>query len=321
MENVERRYVDVFGADTLTWAEYNLEYFAKAILERATSIVQPKKVVSDFDKAAWFTSLTVLLGKMLPPNRFLFRIMEEESRFLIQFHDTAQIQQPQTIEVPYRKVFKWEIETWEDALRLCKEDRHKFYEKWRSEGLTHGQISDHFGCKNSGNITTWLNSDSKEASTKLKHDRFATSSQSAIAKRVWCILDKEGIRFIQHDALENAFYQITGVKACAAIYLSKRVGATISPDILKCLNIAIRYVEEIIEKIKEVNALTYSNTSLRPFFITLARSTGIKCNKVIKWIPTTGQTRHLINHESLEKYLKFYNNVLTNLNKMKGELK
>lgn len=320
MENIERRYVDVFGADTLTWAEYNLEYFAKAILERATSIVQPKEVVSDFDKAAWFTSLTVLLGKILPPNRFLFRIMEDDVKFLIQFHDTAQIQQPQTIEVPYRKVFDWGVESWEDALRLCKEDRHKFYEKWRSAGFSNEQISNHFGRKSSGNVTSWLDTDSKEDWLVVKRNRHATSSHGAIVKRVLLILDEAGIRFIQYGVLENAFYLITGIRANTGISMAKRA-ATISPDISKCLNIAIRYVEEIIEKIEEANALTYSNISLRPFFITLSRSTGIKCNKVVKYIPTTGQTRNLINHESLEKYLTIYNNVLTNLNKMKGELK
>lgn len=79
MEKTGTACVGVDDTATLTWIEYKLETFATIIKERLSKIVEAKETVSDWDKAAWFTSIVVLLGKVLPANRFLFRIVEEET--------------------------------------------------------------------------------------------------------------------------------------------------------------------------------------------------------------------------------------------------
>ena len=320
MENVELKYKELCKLNTLTWIEYNLEYFAKEILERATSIVQPKETVSDFDKAAWFTSLTVLLGKILPANRFLFRIMEDESKFFIQFHDTAQIQQPQTIEVPYRKVFDWGVESWDDALQLCKKDRRELYSKWTNEGYNDSQIARHFGIKGSNSIRSWANRDSWNSALRKTRKRFSETTVGPVIARIRYILKANGVDTIIRNVFKDVYHQITGDTITCNSLISTNI-KTLSPDIPKCLNIAIRYTEEVIEKIKEVNSSPLTSRSIGQFVSGLSRSSKIKNAPKKAYDPITGKTRSVINYNELEKILDFYTNVITNLNKMKGELK
>lgn len=323
MENVERRYVDVFGADTLTWAEYNLEYFAKAILERATSIVQPKETVSDFDKAIWFTSLTILLGKMLPPNRFLFRIMEDQDSFLIQFHDTAKLQQSQTIEVPYRKVYNWGITSWEDAIKLSNKERVDWYNKWKKDGFTDAQIGNHFNIPYF-RIYSWVRHDSRNSSLAKRNEIHYADSKSGIVRRSISLLKEAGLNRIASGKLfADAYTHVTGYPSNYDILqTTKRCNKrAMSSEIDKCLDISICYVKSLIDQINETNAQTYVDTHIRKFLVELSRTTKINlCGKRV-WFPEIRKERKLVNHEGLEECLEFYNNVLTNLNKMKGELK
>lgn len=160
MEKTETIHVDLGDTTNLTWIEYKLEMFVAMIKERLSKIVAPKDVVSDFDKSIWFTSIVVLLGKILPANRFLFRIIEEENQFLIQLHDPAQLQQPQIIEVPYRKVFDWGMKSIDEFLKLNKEERNSIYDYWRQH-RTHAEICKYFG-RPSATMCKYLTSDSTE---------------------------------------------------------------------------------------------------------------------------------------------------------------
>lgn len=303
---------------TLTWIEYQLESFVEIIKERLSKIVVPKYIVSDFDKSAWFTSIIVLLGKVLPPNRFLFRIVEEEDKFLIQFHDTAQLQQPQTIEVPYRKVFDWGVESWEDAKMLCKEDRCIIYEKWKKEGFSDSQIADHFGITSGSLVDSWANSDSLNDSHVKANVRSAETKVGPIVKRTRLILESAGVKVLHSSSFKEAYCQITGstLSKCAMITTQIK---NLSPDIPKCLDIAIRYTEQIIEKIKKTNALTYTNLETGQFLRYLSMSTGISTRSETVWTDWWVSDT-CISHYSLKKCLDFYENVLNNLNNQRKEL-
>ena len=302
----------------LTWIEYKLETFAELLKIRLAEIVQPKETVSDWDKATWFTSIVVLLGNILPPNRFLFRIIEEENKFIIQLHDPAQQQEPKDIEVPYRKVFDWGVESWEDAKMLCKEDRCILYEKWKKEGFSDSQIADHFGISNSFLVSSWANSDSLSNSHAKANVRRAETKVGPTVKRIRLILESVGVKSIHHDSFKEAYCQVTGntLNKSAMVTASIR---NLSPDIPKCLDIAINYTERIIAKIKEINTHTCTDMETGQFLKYLSTSTGIGTKSASVWIGWWVSETY-ISHSSLILCLNFYKNVLNNLNNQRKEL-
>lgn len=303
----------------LTWIEYKLETFAELLKIRLAKIVQPKETVSDWDKATWFTSIVVLLGNILPPNRFIFRIIEEESKFIIQLHDPAQQQEPKDIEVPYRKVFDWGVESWSDALQLRREDRCKLYTKWTNEGFNDSQIARHFGLGSSNCVHSWAINDSLNSAIARSRKRFSETTTGPVIARVRQILKENGVDSIIRDDFIDAYYQTTGSKITCVSLVSTQI-RTLSPDIQKCLNIAIQYVGGIVEKIKEMNSSTRTSRSIGQFVNGLRRSSWINVAPKKAYDPVSRKMKSVINRDGLEKILNFYINVLNNLNKKKGEL-
>ena len=312
MEKTGTIHVDLGDTTKLTWIEYKLEQFVELIKERLSAIVQPKDVVSDFDKSIWFTSIVVLLGKVLPANRFLFRIVEEENQFLIQLHDPAQIQQPQEIEVPYRKGFDWGVESWKEALVLCKEDRLALYTKWKEAGLSLKQIAEHFDTTISAVLS--LTRHTSRSKAILRYNE----TNAAIMKRVMMLLKEAGINSCQiTKAMQDAFECKTGrAISKSSIYMANR-GTVVSPNTDMCLDIAILYIEGVIDRIKSINKMTYSDSSFSGTLANLNSATGISLLGKQKW-SNKGPVM-LINHDGLEKCISLYTNVLNNLNQMKGE--
>lgn len=312
MEKTGTIHVDLGDTTKLTWIEYKLEQFVGVIKERLSAIVQPKETVSDFDKSMWFTSIVVLLGKTLPINRFLFRIVEEENQFIIQLHDPAQMQQPQEIEVPYRKVFDWGIESWEEALMLCKEDRLALYTKWKEAGLSPKQIAGHF------NTTVASVLALSRHTSRAEVTRRYNETNAAIMKRVLMLLKEAGINSCQIiKAMQDAFECKTGRPISKpSIYMASR-GKAVSTNTDMCLDISILYIKGVISCIKSINEMTYSDSSLSGTLANLHQATGISLLGKQKW--TDQGAVMLINHDGLEKCISLYTNVLNNLNQMKGE--
>ena len=319
MENVERRYVDVFGADTLTWAEYNLEYFAKAILERATSIVQPKEAVSDFDKAIWFTSLTVLLGKILPPNRFLFRIVEDQDKFFIQFHDTAKLQQPQTVEVPYRKIFDWKIDSWKDAIAIpTAEERRKLYDYWVENGQRPSEIMKRFHISE-GSLYHWRSRSSTAYSDKYKC--WQENSYAGQIRRVAILLYESGIKFIDPTVMCTIF----DCSRPLAEYSIKSLKSSDTAEISKIdLDHAIKYIELLMS-----NAELYLNQKRTKSITNVGRAA---CNSICKasgiritsrsiWDRDAKKSVSGFDSKNYNKIVSYLNGVMTTLKQRKEGMK
>ena len=310
MEKTGTVCVGVDDTATLTWIEYKLETFATIIKERLSKIVEAKETVSDWDKAAWFTSIVVLLGKVLPANRFLFRVIEEENQFLIQLHDPAQMQQPQEIEVPYRKVFDYGVKSWEEALMQSKEDRLALYTRWKEAGLSTKQIAGHFNTTRAAVLA--LSKHRSQSEVALLHK----DSNAAIMKRVLMFLKEAGINSCHvTNVMQDAFECKTGrAISKPSIYMASKSKA-VSTDTDMCLDISILYIEGVINYIKSINEMVYSDSSLAGTLANLRRSTGISLFGKQKW---TGQGMvTLINHDGLEKCISLYTNVLTTLKQRK----
>ena len=318
MEKTGTIHVDLGDTTKLTWIEYKLEQFVELIKERLSEIVQPKDVVSDFDKSMWFTSIVVLLGKVLPANRFLFRIIEEENQFLIQFHDSAQLQQPQTIEVPYRKDIDWKIADWKDSCAIpTAKERQKLLDYWKSNRKTLKEIANHFGVDGQ-RIISWSKSDSMKVARSKHRPKTNRMKVVPTIARTYLLLKDAGVNCICFNIFKNSFHRITG--DVAAEYVTVNNTKVMSSDIPKCLDIATEYTKDIIEKIKEINALTYTSVSIKRTLVSLSRSAGIRLRSKSKRDPVTKGKNQVIDHNGLERCLDFYTNVLNNLNNQRKEL-
>lgn len=313
MEKTGTVHVDLGDTTKLTWIEYKLEQFVELIKERLSAIVQPKDVVSDFDKSIWFTSIVVLLGKVLPANRFLFRIVEEENQFLIQLHDPAQLQQPQTIEVPYRKVFDWKIGSWEEAKSVpTKEERLKLFLYWQENGYSHTDIAEHFGV-NRCTINQWPKSVCRRLANKKQ--RYEEINHPA---NVVTLLRKAGMKSICDQFLS----QICKCHLRAAASAQRRVRASEGPFHKIDYERAIEYVNLIIYKLS-LYSKSLGSGKLdhhdRLIGKTVRVSTGIRVTNKRSYNPIKRWNTPSINQEKQKDAIVFLNNVLNNLNQMKGE--
>lgn len=314
MEKTGTIHIDLEDTTKLTWIEYKLEQFVELIKERLPKIVQPKETVSDWDKAAWFTSIVVLLGKILPANRFLFRIIEEENQFLIQLHDPAQLQQPQTIEVPYRKVFDWKIGSWKEAKAIrTKEERQQLFNYWIENGIPVTEIAKHFGLEDSSRLNKWVAYSSREFCYTNRENRgFANQIRNTIK-----VLLNAGIEQVSQAFMSKVFNCSSSYVYGVAKYNTKYCVDPSNADI----DCAIKYVKAVMaecetykkrisEKIPRRNDHTHALICL---------STGVDLRNDNIWSPEQYRMVTYLDEKGYNEAIRCLETVLNNLNQMKGE--
>ena len=317
MEKTGTIHVDLGDTTKLTWIEYKLEQFVELIKERLPKIVQPKDVVSDFDKSIWFTSIVVLLGKVLPANRFLFRIVEEENQFLIQLHDPAQIQQPQEIEVPYRKGFDWKIGSWEEAKAIkTSKDRIALLNYWKSSGMSVKDISKHFGHKSASTIYCWQQHRCTELGYK---ERCTKSSRSTQIRKIVTVLKDAGLKHVSSCLMAKLLNCNAKLVNNAKQYMKRQATVlTIDETDIDC---AIAYIKLLLLEFESYAKRVESQDGVANDWTarTIYEITGIGLDNRVGYNCQTGKHLIRLNCHQYNKVTKYLNDVLNNLNQMKGE--
>ncbi len=291
----------------LTVAEQTVEKCCQELKERLSSFITEKEIIRGEEQAITNQSIMqILVGEFMPKwTRMRFRLLENEKDFVIEIYDSHGKQEMQSVKIRFKYEFDLGIESWEEASMLCKKDRDSLYSKWREAGMTFQQIADHFNIS-PGTVHSWMVSKSLSEST------------SAVVKRVITILEEVGLTSCFFKALHHACEcKMDRHIPERTIRLAKRA-KHISANTDMCLDIVILYIEDIINNIKEMNKLQYSNESMRGTLAYLSCTTGFSIRGKQERINNVSMQH--INHEGLEKCLAFYNNVLEKLNQKRKEL-
>ena len=254
--------------------------------------------------------MQILVDVFMPKwTRMRFRLLENEKDFIIEIYDSHGKQEMQSVKIRFKYEYDWGVESWEEAKMLCNKDRDSLYSKWKEAGMTFQQIADHFNI-NSGTVYSWVGN-------KSVSEGFNRST-SAVIKRVMAILEEVGLTKYFLKALQHAYECKMGHHVSwESICLAQR-GKHISTDTDICLDIAILYIEDIINNIKEINKLPYSNKSMSGTLAYLSRITGFSIHG--KQERHDNVSMQHINHEGLEKCIDFFNKILEKLNNQRKEL-
>ena len=305
----------------LTLLEQTVEDCCRELEDRLKPLIKEKETIKGEEQAiSNQTIMQIIVSDFIPKwTRMRFRLLEQEKDFVIEIYDAQKEQAMKSISVRFKYEYDWGLETWEDALKLNNEDRHKYYTKWTNDGFTSTQIGIHFGV-NRFNIHVWLKCSSKELQYAKRNEDYSKSATIAYLRRVWLILEEVGISEYFRNILSDAYNAVTGKSLFIRTKCKRHAGTAISSDIDTCLQVAIDYIQRLICQIKVLNSETYTNKSMREFLRVLSRSTGISLRGKLVYDPNQKCQFVLTNHEGLEKCLVFYNNILEKLNQKRKEL-
>lgn len=297
-----------------SWSEWDLKNIIPLLEERLKKIIKPKDIVTDYDKAEWESSVICVIHQLLPP-RYFIRFIEEENNFVFQFFDSSQTQETQSIEVPYRKVFDWKVSSWEEASAVpTKEERQALLDYWVSNGQRINDIVEHFHISNS-KFNGWRKTDSWEHHL----DKLRKTSHMAQICVVKKILLDAGIKEVQQSRIGRLFEVADmTVQYAFRVYNKYCTG----PITVSSIDNAIRFVETLIHDSKTYLDQFYDkSTASRRGRIceALTMATGIVINNKAVYDPGIKRDIRKLDFENYNKVVSYLNNVLTNLNQMKGE--
>lgn len=297
-----------------SWSEWDLKNMIPLLEERFKEIIKPKDTVTDYDKAEWQSSVIHVIYQLLPP-RYFIRFIEEENHFVFQFVDSSRTQESQSIKVPYRKVFDWKIGSWEEAKQVpTKEERRKLLSYWKENGYSVTDIINHFGTS-SAVLYRWTNSECCNLANGKRRCRDANHPANVAA-----LLRRAGMKSVS----DSLIAQTCNCSFKTAVTATRR--RVVDEDLFHEIDYerAIEYMNLFICRLTSYGKHLGSG-ELDPRGRLIGKSvrvaTGITVtnkrsyNPVKKWYTPT------INQEKFKEAISYLNNVLTNLNKMKGELK
>lgn len=295
----------------LTLLEQTVENCCRELEDRLKPLIKEKETIKGEEQAVSNqTIMQIIVSDFIPKwTRMRFRLLEQEKDFVIEIYDAQGEQEMQPVTIRFKYEFDWGVESWEEAMMLCKKDRVSLYTKWKETGMTFEQIADHFNTS-IPSVKSW----SKHGLLSEAHSK----RTGAVVKMAMTILKEVGITSYNVEALQHACKCKMGCFVPEATIHSAKKAKYVSPDMDTCLDIAILYIEDIINNIKEINKLTYSNWSLSGILAYIGFTTGISVHGKRKW--DGENSRQLINHDSLEKCIDFFNNILEKLNQKRKEL-
>lgn len=297
-----------------SWSEWDLKNIIPLLEERFKKIIKSKETVTDYDKAEWQSSVIHVIYQLLPP-RFFIRIIEEDNNFVFQFFDSSRTQEPQSVKVPYRKVFDWKIGSWKEAKDVpTREERRKLFLYWQENGYSHTDIAKHFGVTRC-TMDRW----SKSVCRRLanKRQRYEEINHPA---NVVTLLRKAGMKSICGPFIAQT------CNCCLKTAISSMKRKTVSEGPFHEIDYerAIEYVHLIIYKLSLYSKFLGSGELDRHDRLigkTVHAATGIIVTNKRSYNPTKQWYTPSINQEKQKDAIVFLNNVLNNLKQMKGELK
>ena len=305
----------------LTLLEQTVENCCRELEDRLKPLIKEKEIIKGEEQAVSNqTIMQIIVSDFIPKwTRMRFRLLEQEKDFVIEIYDAQGEQEMKPVVIRFKYEYDWGLETWEDALKLSNEDRHKYFTKWTNDGFTPTQIGNRFGLESS-NVYGWLKRSSKESYYAKQYEKSCKSSTIAYMRRIWLILEEAGMgRYCFKNMLSDAYKAVTGKSLSKKEIKNRHASTAMSSDIDTCLQIAIDYIQRLICQIEILNSETYTNKSMRGFINGLSRSTGISLGR--KQVFDQQKYRFsLIDHEGLEKCLVFCNNILEKLNQTRKEL-
>lgn len=295
----------------LTVAEQTVDNCCQELKERLSSFITEKEIIRGEEQAITNQSIMqILVGEFMPKwTRMRFRLLENEKDFVIEVYDAQGDQEMQPVKIRFKYEFDWGIESWEEAKMLCKEDRNSLFSKWRETGMTFQQIADHFNIS-TGEVYGWT----VHRSLSERYNRRTL----AVIKRVIAILEEVGLTSCFYEAMQHACECKMDRPVPKGTIRVVKEAKYMSSDTDMCLDIAILYIEDIINNIKEINKLRYTNRSMNGTLTFLSRATGFSIRGKREW--HGNDYMQCINHEGLEKCIDFFNKILEKLNNQRKEL-
>lgn len=308
----------------LTIAEQTVDNCCQELEERLKPFISNKKTIKGEEQAVLSQSIMqVLVGEFMPKwTRMMFRLREGERDFVIEVYDSQGVQEMKPVTIRFKYEFEWRIESWKEALCIpTKEERKALLDYWESGGYMKIDIARHFNI-DYNLINKWLKHDSRKMGGAKHHKTsYNTSSKSAVIARTLQILQSAGVntKEIWVESFIAAYSSVTNCTFAPQLikYVRGKKEVPQSPDIEKCKKIATIYIENLISKIKEINAQSETNTSFKSILRHFSTTTGIKTACKCVYFPKDQKIHSMVNHESLEKCIAVYTNVLENLNNNK----
>lgn len=310
-----------------SWSEWDLKNIIPLLEERLKEIIKPKDTVTDYDKAEWESSVICVIHQLLPP-RFFIRFIEEENNFVFQFFDSSRTQEPQSVKVPYRKVFDWGVESWKDALQLSKSKRIELLNHWRSK-FRDCDIVRHFNISD-GSLRHFRQHTSSKEALELGLSAKSQKAHSTLhrLRRICTILERENL-CLPYNSLTAYFRQIFDMKPGAKISKPFKDAVSVDESELTAddYDKAIGYLEYILKSVKEKirflrnNKYCYFDGGRASTQITVY---SLKATKIDigfkKCIRDNYKTRYCFDAELINRACDKIKEIISTLNQKKGKM-